>query len=365
MLASEHQYLREERSGTLATVSGEVRPGYDLLTRIVTGTFSNLSDLTYPTWYKLVELYTLRKLTFVEDRFPAIWSLAKMFQEANVDRYIAGLWEKDLLRGLVFTRETEDKSTLGANGTSPSWSWASMEGQVKFADSGYTIQKYLKSSNDAEIMNIKDIKKGSNHMGRISRAAITLSAYCTVRSCKPCEPPKPDPNTVHPVFQSSKMRRNASYKPWLASLPHGEGSVPRPPFEREKNPGELPPFNRYLFGGFNNDENPYGDRTWWRRVGFSDGQMGDGNFSEHTIVFDKRETANKYAGDRTKTIMLLYITGGLEDGVGNMRGLAVVLIDGCENEYQRVGVVYFNQFYMLQNPPPSYSAWDSRVITII
>jgi hypothetical protein len=45
----------------------------------------------YDSWYLLVSKYSRRHLTFKEDKFPAIWGLASLFQRHLGCHYAAGL----------------------------------------------------------------------------------------------------------------------------------------------------------------------------------------------------------------------------------------------------------------------------------
>jgi hypothetical protein len=57
-------------------------------------------DALYRRWLSLVLPYASCELTYRSDRFPALSGLAKSFQRAVKDEYLAGLWRKDLLSGL-------------------------------------------------------------------------------------------------------------------------------------------------------------------------------------------------------------------------------------------------------------------------
>lgn len=86
---------------------------------------------TLCSWYKLVSLYSERRLTVEKDRLPAISALARTInEEFSEQKYIAGLWESDLHRGLLWcTAEYMDYEDyyerLSKNKeVAPSWTWA-------------------------------------------------------------------------------------------------------------------------------------------------------------------------------------------------------------------------------------------------
>ncbi|KAI2624296.1 HET-domain-containing protein [Hypoxylon sp. NC1633] len=115
-----------------------------------------LRTLMLQRWYKEVFLnYTSRKLTNPHDVFAAVASIAQPAQRSIRSRYLAGVWEVDLVRGLLwYTRfsisgekhflVSGDRrvKTIGARPRrptdmdgkkvvrAPSWSWAAIEGQV-------------------------------------------------------------------------------------------------------------------------------------------------------------------------------------------------------------------------------------------
>jgi len=87
----------------------------------------------YDCWASLVHQYGHRLVTFGNDRLPAIAGLARMIGEALQDRYLAGLWEGDLLFGLAWHSQTDMlshgleahvQSIRERNYVAPSWSWA-------------------------------------------------------------------------------------------------------------------------------------------------------------------------------------------------------------------------------------------------
>jgi len=81
-------------------------------------------------WYDMVQEYSRRTLTLGMDRLPAMSGLAAHFQQKMKSQYIAGLWEDDLVRGLLWvtgaTSGTRARPPLEY--VAPSWSWASVSG---------------------------------------------------------------------------------------------------------------------------------------------------------------------------------------------------------------------------------------------
>lgn len=102
-------------------------------------------EWTLCRWYEILRQYTARRLSNPHDIFAAIASVAALANETLQSRYLAGLWETDLPRGLLWkpryqaeegpfpsvarpapTRLTSSSPVIRA----PSWSWAAVDGPV-------------------------------------------------------------------------------------------------------------------------------------------------------------------------------------------------------------------------------------------
>ncbi|OCL07138.1 HET-domain-containing protein, partial [Glonium stellatum] len=103
--------------------------------------------LSYCGWYKMVQDYTSRAITYETDKLPALSALAARVAQESKDTYLAGIWKGDLLRGLLWYREVRrrfraQESSLPFSNTgekpqrkvfiAPSWSWASFPGAVGY-----------------------------------------------------------------------------------------------------------------------------------------------------------------------------------------------------------------------------------------
>lgn len=99
--------------------------------RLVNVSCDTYRDVDIVDWYKLLAIYRQREFTYDKDMLPALSGIADGFQRAVRDpgRYLAGLWEKDLIRGLLWKVEQPGPRGL-SHGTClyspPSWSWASV-----------------------------------------------------------------------------------------------------------------------------------------------------------------------------------------------------------------------------------------------
>ncbi|KAL6802721.1 heterokaryon incompatibility domain-containing protein [Trichoderma sp. SZMC 28013] len=90
-------------------------------------------DVNYIDWYKMVEDYTGRFITKSSDRLPALSGLAKAVSQSSKDEYLAGLWKNGLIEGLAWCgSQGAEKLKEPEEYISPSWSWASVTGTVRF-----------------------------------------------------------------------------------------------------------------------------------------------------------------------------------------------------------------------------------------
>lgn len=79
----------------------------------------------YDAWQGFVWHYASTNLTFETDRFPAIIGIARIYDGFLHDNFLAGLWEGDLVRSLLWELDTKARRIQSAQ-IAPSWSWASL-----------------------------------------------------------------------------------------------------------------------------------------------------------------------------------------------------------------------------------------------
>lgn len=95
-------------------------------------------------WSTIVGEFTRRKLSVPSDRAPAISGIAKQYARLSGDVYVAGLWARNIACGLLWSRPTSYiPTTQHSPRRSPSWSWLSVNGQVKWLGSAITATSPL------------------------------------------------------------------------------------------------------------------------------------------------------------------------------------------------------------------------------
>lgn len=137
-----------------------------------------------PNWYRLVEEYCMKQLSFPSDKLPALSGLAHQFERAVTrDKYVAGLWKESLLEGICWQSVASSRLDLSIPAyRAPSWSWASYDGPVAFV--GYLgeppsgterkIRELWKPL--ATILDAKVKLKGENPYGEIESGYLKLRA---------------------------------------------------------------------------------------------------------------------------------------------------------------------------------------------
>ena len=143
----------------------------------------------YDRWFDIILEYTSRRLTVATDVLPALSGLAKAFQNLLGDRYCAGLWANDILRGLMWQRrclEPEAASRLlrqlkPHDYIVPSWSWASILGRrVTYLyppTDGYCVIE-----EQAKVLEVSTAPRFDDPFGQIKGGYLMIQAsYCEVQ----------------------------------------------------------------------------------------------------------------------------------------------------------------------------------------
>lgn len=150
---------------------------------------------SYTSWHKLLEEYTLASLTKGTDRFPAILGLANTVSNSINDEYVAGIFLRGLIVGLLWTTKSYELPVPVPrlqSGRAPSWSWASVEGLVRFV---------LCSEIDA-----------------FREEPISLATYCSHQTKMPSNTTATGTLTISPpLFPVKSIPENGSHK-WLADF---------------------------------------------------------------------------------------------------------------------------------------------------
>ncbi len=94
--------------------------------------FGNLDSDKIYLWKTIVQQYTERKLTDPEDRLRAIQGITTELEILWRDTNIYGLWDKWFIQLLAWYKPQVDRERKRCLGRAPSWSWASLNGVIRY-----------------------------------------------------------------------------------------------------------------------------------------------------------------------------------------------------------------------------------------
>jgi hypothetical protein len=136
-------------------------------------------------WLSLVMEYTRCKLSNEEDILIALSGLARLWNDALPDRYLAGLWKESFAAGLIWHREPKIPELLvNAEPCSiwraPSWSWASFNGAVTWSHNVVPLE-HVRSNVNAfltlvQFVDADMISESADEFGQLSYASLTIGA---------------------------------------------------------------------------------------------------------------------------------------------------------------------------------------------
>ena len=136
-------------------------------------------------WRDVLYDYTQRAVSYPSDRLVAISGIAQLFQRwwGSSNRYIAGLWERNLSTDLLWYRQRPSQGRLVTGQyLAPSWSWAATIGRV-VAGSG-TARNILWDVQLCEAIPLSD-----NHpLGQVKGGKLTVRAIVKDVTWDPTEP---------------------------------------------------------------------------------------------------------------------------------------------------------------------------------
>ncbi|KAI0458969.1 heterokaryon incompatibility protein-domain-containing protein [Xylaria acuta] len=144
--------------------------------------FANESS-EYPThaarWWRLVQIYTRAKLTYQNDKLIAVAGLARAFSSVIREPYYAGIWGgADLILSLLWISwpRLSVESMPQTAYRAPSWSWASVEGEVYYEPSSRSVSRII-SQTLVQIRSISTEPRRGDAYGEIKGAELALKAF--------------------------------------------------------------------------------------------------------------------------------------------------------------------------------------------
>jgi hypothetical protein len=83
-------------------------------------------------WFRILGDYTTKQMTFERDTLPALSGVADRMPVDLMGNYLAGLWQNDLIYGLLWRSEDGLKCHRHHTYVAPSFSWASRSGPITY-----------------------------------------------------------------------------------------------------------------------------------------------------------------------------------------------------------------------------------------
>ena len=121
--------------------------------------------------------YSSRELSYETDVLPALSGLAHSFETVHgvekltdTNDYLAGIWRNDLAKGLLWTLHDSSDASRHTQYIAPTWSWASMKGQVHFPGGDVGAEEFPK------LLDVSIEPKTNDHLAAIVGAKLFLFA---------------------------------------------------------------------------------------------------------------------------------------------------------------------------------------------
>lgn len=125
-------------------------------------------------WRSVVSAYNCRSLTHADDKLPAISGIASRFGATMGFRYVAGLWEENIVKDLAWKQDSWPPIFLPTDDMAPSFSWASINNSVSYVFNEY--DHFLRWIPCASVSDARTFVPGHNPFGKVTDASITLQA---------------------------------------------------------------------------------------------------------------------------------------------------------------------------------------------
>lgn len=177
----------------------------------VPGAWEDQYFAMYSRWYAIVKDFTGRNLTVQTDVLPALSGIAAAFQNLLQDDYCAGLWRRDIVRGLCWSRHVFPKMISDGqeqrDTNLPSWSWASMTRGRLLNDMGEdTRWPYIGLEESAVVLDVRTKPRFADVFGQISGGYLIIRApFCLIEDPRLRE--AGEHATSNPVLNSRVRQR--------------------------------------------------------------------------------------------------------------------------------------------------------------
>ena len=189
-------------------------------------------------WLRLVELYSSCEMTRSSDKLPAIAGIANIWpvlhENPQTDAYHYGIFESNVCNSLLWL--TRDKSVIRRTGRAPTWSWASVDGEVQFILLYYS-NTAIQSTSDIQVIAFGHEEQRSGG-GKSTSEFGSIQLWATMK----------DGLEIADVLKSSKFPFCPMERPrWIAVLFHQSERIGWVLFDEDCSRNPIDVFNvRYI-----------------------------------------------------------------------------------------------------------------------
>ncbi|KAK2771820.1 heterokaryon incompatibility protein [Colletotrichum kahawae] len=162
-------------------------------------------------WNATVEHYSNLHLTMASDKLVALSGLASDLKrrlnelQPGPHRYLAGLWEEELITQLAW--EVEGSAKRVSQYRAPSWSWACLDGEIQ---RGAIKWKQIRADDLASMISAEMVYS-SEETGEVKSGILTLEGPYTWAKLSP------SPRAYEPCLSFVELPSSA-LKPWSVSV---------------------------------------------------------------------------------------------------------------------------------------------------
>jgi len=157
-------------------------------------------------WAAIVSAYTVRQVSYYQDKLTALAGVAQAFASLPVGSYHAGVWGGEVMARLLLW-QSRDCLPRPREYMAPTWSWASCEGRISYENE--TDQRWF----NVEVVEARTILHNKSlPYDRVADGSLTLRAHvrrgrfeapCFVKWDVPDPQPKPGPSSSSSSSSSS------------------------------------------------------------------------------------------------------------------------------------------------------------------
>jgi hypothetical protein len=120
-------------------------------------------------WRDVVRLYSAANLTYSHDKLPALSGIVRRIHEERGGQYLSGMWREEDIEAQLCWRATRPQKRPPWR--APSWSWASIDGQVLYQ----VRQPEILETEYAHVLDAEMTLRGQNPFGEVREGCLHIA----------------------------------------------------------------------------------------------------------------------------------------------------------------------------------------------